>query len=235
MPDNDSKKSNPKKLRLIPNSEVREIITATHEAINKVGTRTKVADTILKLSHAYIDLSGAYKDVKKELSALYHTHGSRNALMKELLDEMQGKMQGAAESVVEQEQEICELRNKLSVMERANQDLRKQNDRLSKMKILNRRLEKVTSGELKTRKEEEFIADRRELFMTIPPTKKDEETARKIIEAKEASKLVKPVKHSIKHSSQAWRAAKPHRDQRRKIDVLKERIEDKEILEILGE
>jgi len=228
MPDNDSKKSNPKKLRLIPNSEVREIITATHEAINKVGTRTKVADTILKLSHAYIDLSGAYKDVKKELSALYHTHGSRNALMKELLDEMQGKMQGAAESVVEQEQEICELRNKLSVMERANQDLRKQNDRLSKMKILNRRLEKVTSGELKTRKEEEFIADRRALFRAVPAQMAPEDVGNE-------TEKPEPVKHSIKHSSQAWRAAKPHRDQRRKIDVLKERIEDKEILEILGE
>jgi chromosome segregation ATPase len=222
MQEKDSKKSNPKKLRLIPNSDVRVIITTTHDAVNKHGKRTKIADTVLKLSHAYIDLSGAYKDVKKELSTLENSHGSRRELLKDLIGQLEGQIQGAAESVLEYEEEINALRQQNAGLLRRAKDLERQNDSLGKKLATKRQVDAVTGTPVKTASQEDYVCE------DIEEDPEDE--------PKNVHKIPR-----VKHSSQTWKPAKPNIQEQRNAEAMRSKVaaagdeSTEDILRLLGE
>lgn len=227
MQEEDAKRSNPKKLRLIPHSEVRRIITATHDAINKGAKRTILADTILKLSHAYIDLSGAYKDLKRELSANKHTHDSRKDLLKDLIGQLEGQVQNSAEAIVEYEDEINALKKHNAGLVRRIQELEASNSSLSKKLDIKRQVEAVTGTQLKLVHEEDY--DR----------SKDLELTKKLYDEEEKEKPNKMPR--VKHSSQVWKPAKPNREEERRAAAMRDKVRaagdetTEDILRLIGE
>jgi hypothetical protein len=214
MQEKDSKRSNPKKLKLIPNSEVREIIRATEEAIAKTKPN-KVSETILRLARAYLGLSGAYKDIKKELSATQHSHGSRKDLLKDLIGQLEGRVQNSAEAVLEYEEEIQSLRKQNAGLLRRAQSVERQNQSLLKKLEVERQLNNVTTGEVTTVSQEDYDAQE-DLRKTRESYKED--VAAELEEKERARQRKKPTRNKktgnrFSHSSQGWRS-NPRTNQR---------------------
>ena len=240
MQESDSKKLNLRKLRLIPNSEVRAIIAAVRDVVGKTGTRTLLADTVLRISHAYVDLSGAYKDTKRALSELEHTQESKSGVLESLIVRLENHVaEGTpAKSAADYETEIAELRRQNAGLARRAIELEHTNANLSVKLTTKRKLAAVTGTPVHAVSSEEY--DGREDLQSSRAQHQNELVRQHARDVEKRSTKKKAVLR-VRHSSQTWRPAKPNREEARQAASMKQQVLNEgdagtaDILALLGE
>jgi len=199
------------------------------------------------LSHAYIDLSGAYKDTKKELSAFVHAHRSRVELLKDLITQLENQVHGAAGSVVDYEEELESLRSQNAGLVRQVQALERAKYALSSRCDVKRQLAAVTGTPVCAvpPKEYDVMEDVHTSNAVIHKEELDAKNTREKAkwDARDEHRAKNPKRDppSVKHSSQVWKPAKPNYDAERKAAAVRDHVRSagdditEEILAMLGE